>query len=226
MTKQKNADSSTLIKRIIMTVLGVSICGFSVGFFRMAAMGVDPFQTFMSGLDRLIPISFGTLYVIANIVLLMFSLVFCRKNIGLGTLINLFLLGYIVQFSDDLLRSIFPEPSLGLRILFLIIGIVVMCFSSALYFTADLGVSTYDSVALIMTYTWNWGKFQYIRIATDLCCVVLGSALYLLAGGTWKEIPTIAGIGTIVTAFFMGPLIEYFNVHVARPFLYGKNGKS
>jgi uncharacterized membrane protein YczE len=29
-------------------------------------------------------------------------------------------------------------------------------------------------------------------------------------------------IGTIITAFFMGPLIEFFNVHVARPFLAGK----
>ena len=30
------------------------------------------------------------------------------------------------------------------------------------------------------------------------------------------------GVGTIITAFFMGPLIEFFNVHVARPFLDGK----
>ena len=29
----------------------------------------------------------------------------------------------------------------------------------------------------------------------------------------------LAGIGTIITAFFMGPLIEFFNVHVARPIL-------
>ena len=26
-------------------------------------------------------------------------------------------------------------------------------------------------------------------------------------------------VGTIITAFFMGPLIELFNVHVARPLL-------
>lgn len=35
-------------------------------------------------------------------------------------------------------------------------------------------------------------------------------------------IPTIAGVGTIITAFFMGPLIEVFNVHVARPILKEK----
>lgn len=40
-----------------------------------------------------------------------------------------------------------------------------------------------------------------------------------MAGGSVAMIPTIAGVGTIITAFFMGPLIEFFNVHIARPFL-------
>ena len=35
----------------------------------------------------------------------------------------------------------------------------------------------------------------------------------------------VVGVGTLVTAFFMGPLIEFFNRTVARPFLYGKNNK-
>jgi uncharacterized membrane protein YczE len=33
------------------------------------------------------------------------------------------------------------------------------------------------------------------------------------------DIPTFAGIGTIITAFFMGSLIEFFNEKVARPIL-------
>ena len=43
--------------------------------------------------------------------------------------------------------------------------------------------------------------------------------LFLLAGGAISAIPTIAGAGTNITAFFMGPLIELFNVKVARPLL-------
>ena len=46
--------------------------------------------------------------------------------------------------------------------------------------------------------------------------------LMSLAGGSIAAVPTIAGVGTIITAFFMGPLIEFFNVKVARPFLAGK----
>ena len=125
-----------------------------------------------------------------------------------------------------MLKMLFPDPSMIFRIVCLIIGIVVICFGSALYMTADLGVSTYDSVAITMAHKWKWGKFQYIRIATDLVCVILGTAVFLIGGGKWEQVPEIVGIGTIVTAFFMGPLIEFFNVHMARPLLRGEKEKA
>ena len=206
-------------RRVLMSLCGVIICAVAVGFFKKANYGVDPFQSLMSGLDRLIPIPFGTLYVIVNVILLTFSLVFNRHNIGIATFINMFLLGYITQFTLEALDTWIPAPGTALRILFLGIGIVVICIGGALYMTADLGVSTYDSVAITMADKWKWGKFQYIRIATDAVCVILGTVLYLLGGGTWAEVPGIVGVGTIITAFFMGPLIEFFNVRIARPLL-------
>ena len=192
-------------RRILMSLFGVVICAISVGFFKHAALGVDPFQSLMAGLDALIPLDFGILYVIV-------------------TFINLFLLGYITQFTMDLLAIILPDPALWVRICCLVGAIVVICFGSAFYMTADMGVSTYDAVAIVISRKWKWGKFQYCRIGADLVCVIAGCAVFLIAGGTWREIPTIAGIGTIITAFFMGPLIEFFNVKIARPFLAkGKN---
>lgn len=213
----KNIDQ--LPKRTAMTLFGVIICAISVGIFKIAALGVDPFQSFMAGLDALIPIDFGTLYVITNAVLLLFALIFDRHYIGIATFINLFLLGYITQFTYAFLQTVIVDPSIPVRIACLVIGVVIICFGSAFYMTADLGVSTYDAVALIIINTWKKGKFQYVRIITDIVCVILGCALFLMAGGTIGQIPTIAGIGTIITAFFMGPLIEFFNVHIARPIL-------
>ena len=209
-------------KRLFMTPFGVIICAISVGIFKIAALGVDPFQSFMAGLDAAVPLDFGLLYIIANAVLLLFSLIFDRHFIGIATFINLFLLGYITQFTYEFLQTIFVNPSMVTRVICLVVGVVIICFGSAFYMTADLGVSTYDAVALIISGTWKKGKFQYVRIITDLVCVALGVGLFLLAGGSVSAIPTIAGIGTIVTAFFMGPLIEFFNVHVARPILKDK----
>lgn len=204
-----------------MSLAGVIICAVSVGVFKIAALGVDPFQSFMAGLDDLVPIGFGTLYVITNAVLLLFALIFDRHYIGIATFINLFLLGYITEFSYEFFKSVIPEPSLLVRAICLAVGVVVICFGSALYMTADLGVSTYDAIALIISHAWKKGRFQYVRIITDVVCVILGVVLFLLAGGALRQVPTIAGIGTIITAFFMGPLIEFFNVHVARPLLGG-----
>ena len=98
-------------------------------------------------------------------------------------------------------------------------GIVVLCIGSALYMTADLGVSTYDAVAIVMSKKWKWGQFRYVRICTDLACVLLGGLMIYLASGSAGEVAASVGVGTIVTAFFMGPLIEFFNEKIARPIL-------
>ena len=213
---------NTKKRRILMSLCGVIICAVSVGIFKIAALGVDPFQSLMSGLDKLIPISFGTLYVIVNLLLLSFSLIVDRSKIGLATFINLFLLGYITEFTYEFLQTVFVAPAMITRVLCLLVGIVIICFGSALYMTADLGVSTYDAIAIALSGKWKLAPFQYCRIATDIVCVVSGCVLFLLAGGTIGAIPTIAGAGTIITAFFMGPLIELFNVKVARPLLQKK----
>ncbi len=217
-------DKKNLKRRIAMSLCGVIICAVSVGIFKIAALGVDPFQSFMAGLDALVPIGFGTLYVISNAVLLVFALVFDRHYIGIATFINLFLLGYITQFTYEMLTKLISDPTMPVRIICLVVGVVIICFGSALYMTADLGVSPYDAIALMICNTWKKEKFQYVRIITDLVCVILGSVLFIMSGGLISQIPTIAGIGTIITAFFMGPLIEFFNVHIARPLL--KNASS
>ena len=206
-----------------MSVLGVMIGAVSVAVFKMAAFGVDPFQSFMSGISTLIPISFGTLYVIVNAVLLTFSLIADRHYIGIATFINLFLLGYVTEYSYKLLRWAVPAPSMLLRIVFLITGIIIICIGSSLYITADLGVSTYDAVALVMANKWKIGRFKFIRICTDVCCVVLGAVMFIAGGGRIRGIPAIAGIGTVITAFFMGPLIEFFSSRFARKLLEDKS---
>jgi len=208
----------------MMSILGVALCGVSVGMFKFASFGVDPFQSLMSGLDALIPIHFGTLYVIVNAVLLLFALVCDRSKIGIATLINLFLLGYIAEFSQGLCLRMMPGASPALRLAILVIAIVILCLSSSLYFTADLGVSVYDAVSLIWSQRQERINFAICRIISDIVCVSCGIILLAVSGAGMSGILANVGIGTIVTAFFMGPLITYFNIHVARPMLtYGRD---
>ncbi|MBR0039864.1 MAG: hypothetical protein IJP64_00605 [Oscillospiraceae bacterium] len=200
----------TMTKRIIMSISGVVLCGLSVGMFKHAALGVDPFQALMSGLDAVIPIRFGTLYVIVNILLLIFPLLADRHKIGLATFINLFLLGYVVEFSQSLCARLLPGLGLGGRAILL---------ASSLYFTADLGVSTYDAVALVWSEKQSRIAFPLCRILTDSACVLMGGALCLSSGMSFPQLFGSIGVATVITAFFMGPLIEFFNKTVSRPLL-------
>jgi len=202
-------------KRIIMAFAGVCISGFSVGLFRLSLFGTDPFQCFANGIANtvtsVIPIGFGTLYTIINLLMLLLIFILNKHYIGIATFINIFGTGYMVELSLYLLGKVIQNPSLIIRIVLLLVGIVIICFASSLYYTADLGVSTYDAIALILR-DKKVAKFQYCRIATDLICVLIG---YFLGA--------IIGIGTLITAFFMGPLIEFFNVHISQPLLHGNN---
>jgi len=87
-----------------------------------------------------------------------------------------------------------------------------LCFGSSLYFIADMGVSTYDAVALIMSEK-KIARFQYCRIGTDIICTAVGFSL-----------GAIVGVGTVFTAFFMGPIIAFFNKKISIPLRYGKGG--
>ncbi len=193
--------------RIMMATLGVLVGGLSVGLFKAADFGVDPFQCLMAGLANVIPLDFGTLYAIINFGMLVVVFLVARHFIGIATFVNIFLLGYVVDFSHKTLLMCFPDPTMGLRIGFLILGIVILCFASAVYFTASLGVSTYDAVALFLAEK-KVAKFRYCRIGCDLICVISG----LIMGA-------IPGVGTVITAFFMGPLIEVFRTKVSEPWL-------
>lgn len=199
-------------KRVFMALAGVLISGISVGLFRRSVFGTDPFQVLVNGISNKVTfMGFGTLYMIINLLMLAAIFFLDKHYIGIATFINIFLLGYVVEFSDRIVGTIIGEsPSMVVRILLLIAGVVILCFASAMYFTADLGVSTYDAVSLIMA-DKKLGKFKYLRIATDIFCVLIG----FLLGAT-------VGVGTLVTAFFMGPLIDFFNRKVAQPFLHGK----
>lgn len=217
------SEKRMFIRRLWMSLAGVVLTALAVAMFKTAALGVDPFQSFVSGVDGVLPISYGTVYTVINIVLLCFGLICDRHYLGLATFINLFLLGYMVEFFQKLCFGGMTDISLLWRVVLFAGAFVIMCFSASLYITADLGVSTYDSVALILTNKFHLGRFKFVRITTDVICVVLGVALYVLSQGT-QGLGTVVGVATIITAVGMGPFIDWFNRRMMQPLLhYGEH---
>ena len=197
-------------KRVLMTIFGVTLCGISVGIFKKAALGTDPFTCIVTGFSNVSGLTFGTIYTIFSIVLLIGVFFLNRHYIGLATVFNMLLSGFIVDGCLYVLDRVIIEPSYLVRFGLMLAAILLNCFSSSMYYTADLGVSVYDAYALILG-DKKVAPFQYCRIGTDVLCVLVG-----MLCGAWP------GIGTLITAFFMGPIIVWFNIHFSRPLLQGR----
>ena len=209
------------VKRFCMTVVGVMLCSFSIAVFKESNFGLDPFQCISQGVY--IPLSdtiaFGNYYIIWSFLLLIADFFLDRHQIGPATFVHMFLTGYIVDGSCWLIRQVLPDPGLAIRIAMLLFAVVVTCIGASLYFTSAQGVSVYDAISLALAdrkvkVAGKVVPFKFLRVTSDLICVIVGCLFGLYPG-----------IGTIITAFFMGPLIEFFNVHIARPLLNGGKNK-
>ena len=192
-------------------IIGNVILGMGAGMLRAADFGVDPYQCFVLGIDNLLKLGYGTTFVVVNAVFLVLMLVFARRMLNLGTLVNMFFLGYIIDFSHSICMNITPLPSVLVRVVYFIVSILLITFSSAVIYTADMGVSTYDWIALKTAEAQKIVSFKWCRVGTDLVCVIIGLVFSI-----------IPGIGTIVTAFLLGPLVSFFRTYCSEPFLYGK----
>ena len=117
-------------RRLIMTLVGIVICAMSGGIMKRAGFGGDPFQMFTNGLDNVLPLDFGTIHVIISGILLAAILKLDKHYIGVATVINLFLTGYIVDLTYRGLGVLFPAPGMALRIAMLVIGLVLFSFTT------------------------------------------------------------------------------------------------
>lgn len=197
-------------RRVVMTTVGVVLCAIAVGFFKCSLFGVDPFQCFAQGVWGHFfkaNMSYGIFYTVVCGLMLVVDLFIARSYMGVATLVNMFLTGYIVDFASAVITRFVPEPNLMVRAVFLAIAVLVMCFASSLYMTSNLGVSVYDAIPIVIARKWSF-PFKFVRIACDLVCVTVGTLSGLMPG-----------VGTLITAFFMGPLIEFFNHSFSEPFL-------
>ena len=202
-------ESSQKWKRIAMSFFGVIVTGFCIGAFQKANLGADPFTCFVTGIANIFHSTYSTFYIIVTGALLV-GVFFVEKHyIGIATVINLFFTGMAADFMRNILDNIFPAPGMAARLVMMLFGIFGTCFAASVYFTADLGVSAYDAWSLIAANKYKLMPFRLCRIASDSVCVLTGLIFHVTIG-----------VGTVITALFMGPVVQWFNTNVSEPFLY------
>ena len=207
-----------LLRRTAMMVIGIAAISLSVGLYRLSGFGVDAFTCMNLGISGFLDMQFGTWQLIMNALILVAVFFLCRNYIGAGTIVNMVFVGYGADLICWLVQDLAQvEMNLPLRAASLLLGCAFAGLGVALYMTAEMGTSPYDSVA-IMIEKMTGGKlpFQYARVLSDVTVVAVGVIFCLMAGDSlWN----IVGIGTICNACFNGPIIQFFRRHVSDPLL-------
>lgn len=194
-----------LMLRICWMIGANVILGLGIALLRLSSFGTDPFTCMNLGVSSHLPISFATYQVLFNIMLIIPVFILDRKSFGMGTLTNMVLLGYFVEFFVWFF-SVFGVTIEGLsgnlfmRILALTAGILVVCFGVALYMACDLGAGPYDRLPVVIeTYTHGKIKYKWARVGQDAISAAIG-----IATGS------VIGIGTVIVALFTGPVVSFF----------------
>lgn len=183
-----------LPRRLVQLVVGLWLFGFSMAMMIRAAIGLNPWDVLHEGVTQHLPLSFGTVVVVVGALVLL-AWIPLRQAPGVGTVGNIVILGISVDIGLAVLNT--PE-SLPARVALLIAGVLVNGFGSALYIGAQLGPGPRDG--LMTGLAARTGRsIRLVRTSIEVAVLAVG----FLLGGT-------AGVGTVVFALAIGPLVQFF----------------
>ena len=219
-----------MVKRVVMTVISIIVMGFGIALFNVSGFGVDPFTSMNMNISSTLGIGYGTYQLIVNAVIIVFVVIVAHRGlIGVGTVINMVGVGYACEFFSGLIAPHISN-SLAVRICLLAAGIIVLCFSCSLFFVCNIGVGPYDSIGFMINRATNI-PYKWARVFTDVLVILIGlivsGGLTALLKGDLSGVKNI-GIGTVITAFMMGPLVNFFSEKVTSKILnvdYGRLSK-
>ncbi|WP_324825529.1 hypothetical protein [Sinanaerobacter sp. ZZT-01] len=187
MNKQK-------LKRILRLLLGLFLYALGTVFIMRADLGYGPWEVFQAGLTNVLPITIGQSTILVSVVIVLADLFF-KEKIGIGTLLNMLLIGL---FMDWILASGFIPLGtflLGKGVL-LVSGLFIIAFGSYFYIGSGFGAGPRDS--LMVSIRRHTGL--PVGISRFILEFSAAAAGYLLGGPL--------GLGTVITAFGIGICIQ------------------
>ena len=213
----KNMNPITIIsqkdgaKRTAIMFMSIFLMGFAVSVFSYSGLGVDPFTALNMSISAKLGISFGLFQMCMNGLILVLVALTSKHLISLGTVVNMIGVGYVCEFFTSIYDEILPEEiPFSAQLVFMALGVFLLSLSASLYFNCNMGVSPYDALGFVMEENIKL-KYKWSRVITDLICTLIAFAL----NGP-------IGIGTVVTAFFMGPVIAFCDTRISQKVLKAK----
>jgi uncharacterized membrane protein YczE len=182
-----------VITRLTALFAGLWLYGFSMAVMIRAAVGLDPWDVFHQGVTRQVPMSFGTVTVLTGAVVLL-AWIPLRQWPGVGTVSNVVLVGVSVDAGLWLLPH---WESVPVRVGAMMLAVVLNALASVLYIGAGLGPGPRDGLMTGLARRTGW-SIRRVRTILEVSVLSIG---WLLGGSV--------GLGTVVYAVAIGPLIQF-----------------
>ncbi len=183
-----------LVRRLPQLLIGLWLYGFAMAMFVRSGLGLDPWDVFHSGLQRLFGVSFGTIVIAVGFAVLLLWIPL-RQWPGLGTIAN----AVVIGLAADSTLAIIPQAT-DWRISWtlLIGGLLLNGLAGGLYIGSQLGPGPRDGLMTGLARRTGW-SLRLVRTGLELTVLAVG---WLLGG--------VVGIGTVVYALAIGPLVQFF----------------
>ena len=181
-------------RRLPQLFVGLVLYGVTLAMVIRATLGNAPWDVLHQGLARHLPISIGTAVIVVSLLVLLLWIPL-RELPGLGTIANSFLIG----LSADAALGVLPAPdALWLRAAFTVGGVLLNAIATAMYIGSQFGPGPRDGL-MTGLHRRTGLPIGVVRTALEVVVVALG---WLLGG--------VLGIGTVLYAVAIGPLVQVF----------------
>jgi uncharacterized membrane protein YczE len=186
--------SGHLIGRLLRLYLGLVGFGVSLALLVRARLGLDPWDVLHQGIADHTGLAIGTVSIVVGAVVLL-GWIPLRQRPGLGTVSNVVLVGSSMNATLALLPG---RAELPWRIAEMLGGILLCGLASGMYIGARFGPGPRDG--LMTGLARRTGRsLRLVRVCLELTVLAIG----WLLGGT-------VGIGTVLFAVAIGPLVQFF----------------
>ena len=191
--------------RVVILLLGLCVAHLGVTLFLLSDLGSDPFNVFVQGVYRRLDsrtgwalLTHGRVHAAISLAIVLILLFVDRSYIKIGTGLCMLFGGPIIDFFNALLEGPTAGAPLPARVCMLVAGCVILACGMTIVIRSDAGTGPNDLVAVVISDKARW-KFSVTRVAVDACFLAVG---WLLGG--------IAGVGTLVCMFLVGPVAGFF----------------
>lgn len=193
-TRRPTLSERRYAARMVRLLVGLVLCGVGIATMVAANLGLGPWDVLHQGIEGLTGIPIGRVGIYVGIVVLL-AWIPLPERPGVGTVLNVLVIGLVI---DAVLLVLDTPESMVWRVVLLVIGPVLFGIGSGFYIGARLGPGPRDGVMTGLARQRGW-KVGRVRTGIEVTVLAAG----WLLGGT-------AGIGTVLFAVTIGPLVGYF----------------